>query len=57
MEFAAYGLFHRKQKLNIVLISLVNQSAVCQISFAFRAFFGQNVTFKSMLPLQFTGTG
>lgn len=57
MEFAAYGSFHRKQKLHIVLISLVNQRAVCQISFAFCAFFGQNVTFKSMLPLQFTGTG
>jgi hypothetical protein len=35
----------------------MDQGAVCQVSFAFGAFFGQNVTFKSMLPLQFTGTG
>jgi hypothetical protein len=51
------GLFHSQQQLNVVFVRLVNQAHVGQVSFLFGRLLRQNVTFKRVFTLDFTGSG
>jgi hypothetical protein len=46
-----------KHLLNRFFVGLIYQGRVGQTAFAVGRFFGQNVTFKSVLSLDFAGTG
>jgi hypothetical protein len=50
-------LLHREQALDILLVGLVHFTEIGEVPFAFGRLLGKNMTFISVLPLDFTGPG